>query len=362
MTRTLKILGLMSGSSLDGLDLATVEYEIDGDSIRDWKVLYAASYEYPEKWQSKLESAPAASGYKLASLHAETGNFFGDLCLRFIEESGITPDYIASHGHTVMHAPKLSFTLQIGDASHIAVRAGVPTISDFRTADIAAGGQGAPLAPIVEQYLYKGYGMYLNLGGIANISAHGDSGILAWDVCPCNQLLNFSAGRKDLPYDQDGLLARTGSVDQALLGEFRKIIPLPHSNPYSLDNTFILTKFISLLKASFLSVEDQLCTSVEYISDCITKQAKQARNLLGTQPTMLITGGSAHNTFLIERLKARLSQHSIEAVVPDDATIDFKEAILMSLCGLLRILQKPNALASVTGASRDTVNGGVYLP
>ena len=362
MAETLRILGLMSGSSLDGLDLATVEYSMDGEKILSWRMLHADSYSYPEEWRDKLEGAAAATGYKLTSLHAETGNFFGELCVKFIEESGVTPDYIASHGHTVMHSPKLSFTLQIGDASHIAVKTGVPTIAEFRTADIAAGGQGAPLAPIVEQYLYEGYGMYLNLGGIANISAHHGSDILAWDVCPCNQLLNFSAGRNGLQYDKGGELASKGNIDPTLMDSFRKVIPLPHTKPYSLDNSFILTSFISLLRSSALPVEDQLRTSVEYICESISSQAREAHRTLDIKPTVLATGGSAHNDFLIKRLSAQLEEQGVTAVVPDDHTIDFKEAVLMSLCGLLRVLGKPNALASVTGAARNTINGGIYLP
>ena len=352
----------MSGSSLDGLDLATVEYQLDDNEITSWRVLHSESYEYPEEWRKKFESAAAYNGYKLATLHADTGNFFGDLCTKFINDTGTKPDYIASHGHTVIHSPKLSFTLQVGDGSHIAVKTGVPTITDFRTADIAAGGQGAPLAPIAEQHLYSGYGMYLNLGGIANISAHRDTAIQAWDVCPCNQLLNFIAGKEGLQFDTEGHLARKGSIDHKLLEKLRGVISLPHSEPYSLDNSFILTSFITLLKASTVSAEDKLATSVEYICESISAQAKQALENLNTQPTVLITGGSAHNDYLIERLSAHLTKQGVDAIIPDQHTIDFKEAVLMSLCGLMRVLGQPNAMASVTGASRDTINGGLFLP
>ena len=359
---TSTILGLMSGSSLDGVDLALVEYRVTEGGEIEWEILKTHSASYDQKLRKDLESAATQSNYAINKLDAELGVLFGDICLRQIEEWGIAPDYIASHGHTVLHAPRHGFTQQIGSPAHISAVTGVPVIADFRSTDIAYGGQGAPLAPIVEKYLFSNYGQYLNLGGIANLSAHSNESILAWDVCPCNQLLNHLAAKAGMMYDDEGALARQGKVDEDLLGKLKGVIKLPVKRPYSLDNTFILTSFIPLFNDSTLSLEDQLCTAVEYIAHSISTQAAYAKKKADPDDQLLATGGGAHNVFLTERLQSMLSTHGLELSVPQAELVDFKEAILMTLCGLLRVHNSPNALASVTGAREDTVNGGLYLP
>lgn len=362
MGESIKILGTMSGSSLDGLDMAIVEFSFQENDSIDWAILHTGSENFDPKWKKRLEKAPTLTGFGLASLDAEMGIMFGEMCRTFIEKAGVVPDYIASHGHTVMHAPKRQFTVQVGKPSHIAAASGIPVIADFRSTDIAHGGQGAPLAPIAEQYLFSGFDMYLNLGGIANLSAHSDAGVFAWDICPCNQLLNYLAEQMGMAFDDEGKLAASGQVDEALLNHLQSVIALPHNEPYSLDNSFILTEFIPRFRQTDISIEDQLRTAVEYITQSISLQCQHIATHRDENLSILITGGSAHNSFLIECLKSHLEQAGIDTKLPDTDIIDFKEAILIGLCGLLRLIEVPNALGSVTGASQDTVNGGIYLP
>jgi len=356
------ILGLMSGSSLDGVDLAMVEFRSGDDEIIDWKLLATLEESFDGQWKKRLESAPRLSALELSRLHTEVGTLFGQMCARFIESSGIKPDYIASHGHTIFHSPEEAYSVQIGSPSHIAARAGLPVISDFRSLDMAHGGQGAPLAPIVEKYLFTGYGYYLNLGGIANLSAHNGDDIKAWDVCPCNQLLNYLAAQKGLAYDNRGALARQGNISSDLMAELNRIIPLPLKEPYSLDNSFVLNTFIPILKGSKLTIEDQLRTVVNYVSESISKQINNSIQKDQLIPTLLLTGGGGHNEFLGDEIRNKLEQINVSVLIPDNDIIDFKEAILMALCGLLRVIETPNAIATVTGADVDTVNGGIYLP
>jgi anhydro-N-acetylmuramic acid kinase len=356
------ILGLMSGSSLDGVDLVIVEFKSEEDKVIDWKLLATHHDAFDGPWKKRLESAPRLNSMELSRLHTDVGILFGEMCSRLIEATGIQPDYIASHGHTVFHAPEDGFSVQIGSPSHIAARSGVPVISDFRSNDIAHGGQGAPLAPVVEKYLFTGYGFYLNLGGIANLSAHTGEKIKAWDICPCNQLLNYLAAKKGLSYDNKGEFARQGSISPTLMEKLTGLISLPLNKPFSLDNTFISNSFVPILQASDLIIEDKLRTIVDYISECIKIQIAHSIQDANLNPTLLLTGGGAHNLFLVEEIRNKLKPIIVDMHIPDDDIIDFKEAVLMALCGLLRVVETPNALASVTGAYEDTINGGIYLP
>jgi anhydro-N-acetylmuramic acid kinase len=375
------VLGLMSGSSLDGLDLAMVEFITGDDDVIEWKLLASHEFPFENQWKKRLESATKLSASELLKLDAAIGGLFGKMCAQFIDSSGIKPDYIASHGHTIFHNPEQGYTLQIGSPAHIATLTGIPVISDFRSNDIAHGGQGAPLAPIVEKYLFAGYGYYLNLGGITNLSTHNGEDIQAWDISACNQLLNYLAAQKRMAYDNEGALARTGNISPELLHQLNLVIPLPLKAPYSLDNSFVTDSFIPLLKASSASIEDQLRTIVEYISASVATQIKYISEETASRaipedennsrpnpdggnliPSLLATGGGAHNTFLIEEIRNKLIPLDVEVHIPESDIINFKEAILMALCGLLREIESPNALASVTGASENTINGAIYLP
>jgi anhydro-N-acetylmuramic acid kinase len=233
-------------------------------------------------------------------------------------------------------------------------------ITGFRDNDIAAGGQGAPLAPVAEYYLFHGCDFYLNLGGIANLSYFNSEGhIRAWDIAPANQLLNFLSAELQLPYDDKGALARSGSVDVSLLKALNSLISLPVDHAFSLDNGWIETHFLPVLKTSEIRIPDKLATVTEFIAESVRTQIANCTPV-SHGITLLVTGGGAHNVFLIETIRRKISPVSVE--VPDTDIIDFKEAILMALCGVLRIIERPNAFASVTGATHDTINGMITIP
>ena len=344
----------MSGSSLDGLDLALVRFLVDQEQILSWSLEQCREIPLQEDWKTMLGTLPGASIAVLMEADARLGQWIGNACRAMSADCGIVPDAIASHGHTIWHAPDKGYSLQIGNPAWIARLTGCLTITDFRSADIAAGGQGAPLAPVVERYGFPGFRYYLNLGGIANLSVFPASGeVRAWDIAPCNQVLNYLASKVGLPYDRDGQLAKTGEADQDLVQAILTPLGLPYGAPSSMDNSWLQQTFFPILDATDLSVADQLASVHRAIALAVSEQIRVTGG--GADDRLMITGGGAHNLALVEELRTALYPVSIE--IPDRQIVDFKEAILMAFCGMLRLLNRPNAYASVTGASCDTVNG-----
>ena len=372
-----KVIGLMSGSSLDGLDIAYVHLQertgSNKQAVRNWdfELIHTACYAYPESWRQRLAAAPALSALDYQLLHVEYGHYLGEQVLRFIEEFGLEykVQLIVSHGHTAFHWPARQLTAQLGDGAAIAARTRVNVVSDLRAMDLALGGQGAPIVPIGEELLLPGYELFLNLGGIANVSKHGGAaaaaggesgggGFLAFDVCPANRVLNALAELERRAFDEGGAMAASGRVDHPLL---QQLNALPYYNmpyPKSLANEFgtevVLPLILRVMGERGLSVADALRTYVEHIA----LQVARAVEALGGGAKMLVTGGGAHNTFLVERLRHRLG---FEVVVPEKALVDYKEALIMALIGVLRWREENNVLASVTGASRDSIGGAVWI-
>lgn len=350
-------IGLMSGSSLDGLDICYVRFRV-GDSSFAYEILQADCIEYSNEFRERLRTAPNLSAFEFAKLHTEAGNFFGKLTKNFIQKNKIENlDFICSHGQTIFHQPISGFTSQIGCGAQIAAQTNCKVICDLRTSDIANGGQGAPIVPIAEQYLFSDYKVFLNIGGITNIAFHNDEKIIAYDFCAANTVLNYLAKQKGLDYDKDGKFARSGAIIPDLLINLNEINFCKESAPKSLGSEHIYEDWIPLFDNYDDSIEDKLATMVEHIGiqveNCINSQ------ILNHNSEMLITGGGALNTFLIERIQ----QHTkLQVVVPDVLTVQHKEALAMAFIGLLRILEIPNCLPSVTGAKKDTIGGAVYLP
>lgn len=347
-------IGLMSGSSLDAVDLAAVEFEVEDGNFFNWTLMTSNAYEIPFDLKEKLIRTRDLSVSSFASLDNELGNFFGECCAEFIKSNKLNPDYIASHGHTIEHHPRKGYSIQIGSPNQISAITGITTLADFRSKDIAKGGEGAPLAPVVEHYLFSNFKLFLNLGGIANISIHKENGISAFDVCPANQLLNFISKDFDAAYDKDGAFAALGENNEALKAKFREDSYLQKLPPKSLDNHYLQDYYFKLVSASKVLKEDKMRTAVEFITEEIARCLKNEDSSLD----LMVTGGGAFNSFLIKNLQSKIKQ---EIYLPSKELIEQKESILMSLCGLLRILEKPNSFASVTGASEDTVNGAIYL-
>ena len=360
---TYHAIGLMSGSSLDGLDICYVEF-VKNDLTFDYRILKADCIEYTNEFRERLRNAASLSAFEFAKLHTELGKYFGKLTHEFIQKNEIENlDFICSHGQTIFHQPNLEFTTQIGCGAQIATQTNSKVVCDLRTSDVANAGQGAPIVPIAEQYLFPDYKAFLNLGGIANISFRseidGESAekIIAYDICAANTLLNYFAKQKDLDYDKDGNLARSGKLIPDLLNELNNIDFCKQTAPKSLGTEHIFSDWISLLDKYENSIEDKLATAVEHIAMQVGNQIKSEIRDLNSE--MLITGGGALNSFLVERIQFH---SSVKVEVPDILTVQYKEALAMAFIGLLRILETPNCLASVTGAKKDMIGGAVYLP
>src|SRR5260221_1884425 len=378
-----KVIGLMSGSSLDGLDIAYVHLQkktaaAKGPGSWEHTLVHTVCYPYSGGWKQRLATAPGLSALEYQLLHAEYGHYLGEQVLQFIEEFGLhfQVQLIASHGHTAFHRPARRMTAQVGDGVALAAVTRINVVSDLRSMDVALGGQGAPIVPVGERLLVPVYAVFLNLGGIANVSRHGADaaaeaagaagGFVAFDVCPANRVLNSLAALEGRAFDEGGALAGSGRVDAGLLAQLDE---LPYYNltyPKSLANEFGTETVLPLVQAAMdkgLRAEDALRTYVEHI----TRQVGRAVRMLqagagsGAGARLLATGGGAHNSFLISRLREELASVGVEIVVPDPQLTDYKEALIMALIGVLRWREENNVLASVTGAGRDSIGGAVWI-
>lgn len=357
------VIGLMSGSSLDGLDVAAAEISVGGSGkeLAGWQLLDFETLPFPESLRNRLRDLPKASGLELARAHAEMGRWMGEQVRDFIQRRKLQPELIASHGHTVFHDPAGGMSCQIGEGAAIAALTRLPVVCDFRTLDIALGGQGAPLAPLADQWLFPGHGFYLNLGGIANISYPSKAGMKAYDIGPANQVLNALAGEKGLAYDEDGRLARRGSCRPELLEEVSSLAFFAALPPKSLDNNWIREVVFPIYRRKDLSPEDRLNTA------CIQLARETGRCIRGhlddlapeAGRSLLVTGGGAHNRFLIEQI-SRFLPEEIRLELPPPEIIDAKEALLIALMGVFRMRESINCYQSVTGSSRDSVGGCIY--
>ena len=351
----------MSGSSLDGLDIVYAELQ---ENAGKWSftILEADCIGYAPEWKEKLRNAPGFSALEYQLLHTSYGHYLGQQVNKFIEAHGLQYKValIASHGHTCFHFPSQKMTAQLGDGAAIAAVTGLPVVSDLRAMDVAFGGQGAPIVPIGEKFLFPDFNMFLNLGGIANISFHTNESFIAFDVCPANRVLNSLAAKVGKDYDQNGEMASSGNVHALLLDKLNQQEYYRQPPPKSLDNSFGATEIYPLIRSFALTHNDSLRTYVEHIVVQI-KNALSNYKLQTTNSKLLVTGGGAFNSFLIQRLKEELQSINIEAVIPDKQIIDFKEALAMALIGALRWRQEYTVLSSVTGAKRDSIGGAVWI-
>jgi anhydro-N-acetylmuramic acid kinase len=341
----------MSGTSLDGLDIALCRFEENEGKIL-YSILKAETIPYENTLKQELFNAYSYNGMNLFHLNASYGQFLGQQAKSFLNKHGLTANAIASHGHTIFHQPQNGFTTQIGNGANIAAETGLPVVCDFRSLDVALGGQGAPLVPIGDELLFGHYTSCLNLGGIANISFKNEKQIrTAFDICVCNMALNFLAQKVGKPYDQNGSLARNGKLDKNLLDQLNSLDYFQKKERKSLGYEYFEKNIQSLIENN--DAETGLSTFTEHIAIQITDVIKENK-----LHQVLITGGGAYNTYLIERLKA-LSD--TEIIIPDDTCIQFKEALIFAFLGYLRLNNKINTLNSVTGASQNSIGGAVYM-
>lgn len=346
---TYKVIGVMSGTSLDGVDVAFCTFKYDS---KKWNYVInkAETYSYDQDWKEKLSSIENKSALELAQTNINYGHYLGKFIKKFISTHNIQPDFISSHGHTIFHQPEKKITVQIGCGSSISAETLLPVICDFRTLDVALGGQGAPLVPIGDKLLFSEYNYCLNLGGFANISFENNNKRKAFDICPVNIALNFLAAQAGKDYDKNGELGKQGSVNNELLEKLNTLDFYQKNPPKSLGKEWLLNNFLPLLHESKISVHDKLRTVYEHIAAEISK-------CIDSNGKILITGGGAHNSFLIERIKSHLKNY---VFIPDNQTIDFKEALIFAFLGVLRFRNEINTLKSVTGAAQDSVGGCIY--
>jgi anhydro-N-acetylmuramic acid kinase len=351
--KTYKAVGIMSGSSLDGIDIA---YCIFSENNQNWsyQLVKVACLDYEAEWQNKLKNIETLSALKFVKLDIELGHLFANAVQDFLSKNKLQkPDFICSHGHTAFHNPHLGYTSQIGNGAILNSQLETPVICDLRMQDVALGGNGAPIVPVGEKYLFPKHKVFLNVGGIANISIHQENKILAFDVCPANTLLNFYAQQLDKPFDEGGKFAKSGICQTSLLEELNDIPYSLASAPKSLSTEYIWENYKPILDKYSFSSQDFLATISEHIAIQIAKQVKNF-----PPQKILVTGGGALNTFLIERIRVHLKHWEIE--VPDFETVFYKEALIMAFLGLLKLENIENVHCSVTGASRNSISGAVY--
>lgn len=354
-----KVLGLMSGTSLDGLDLALCRFEEPTPGTWKGDIVAARTLPYDPAIERRLRFAPLLSGRELIFLHSDYGRFLGEAARAFMEESGEYPDLVASHGHTVYHEPGRGFTFQLGSGAHLAKACGRPVICDFRSSDVAAGGQGAPLVPAGEYALFPEYGSFLNLGGMANITLRLSGSLKAWDVAPANYVLNRLAAACGKPFDEGGKLAASGKFLPALALQLDEIPYYRKAPPKSLGAEDAEKQFLPLLRREHRP-EDMLHTYCRHLAGRLAADLKNYGRKAVKR--VLVTGGGAHNSFLLQCVADALNSEGFQVDVPPPLLINFKEAFIFAFLGLLRWLGRPNSLAFATGARADSAGGAVYLP
>ena len=351
--QNITILGLMSGTSLDGVDMAMCNFT-KVNNLWKYSVVAADTIPYGNNWNQVLKLAPTLSSYKFIKLHNLYGAYLGDLANLFIETTKIKPDYISSHGHTIFHNPSENVTFQLGNGACIAATSNITTICDFRTLDVALQGQGAPLVPIGDKLLFPEFDYCLNLGGFANISFDKDGSRIAFDISPANMALNYIVAREGLSFDDKGNIAASGAIINGLLERLNNLSFYSKEAPKSLGREWFENQMAPIIREyEHFSTADLLNTLCEHIATQICLQIKSNPN-----NKMIITGGGTHNDYLIRRIK-ELS--TIEIIKPDKTTIDFKEAIIFAFLGLLRVNEENNCLSSVTGAKRNNCGGAIYF-
>ncbi|MEP6465069.1 MAG: anhydro-N-acetylmuramic acid kinase [Parafilimonas sp.] len=357
------VIGLMSGSSLDGLDIVFTELE---ENRNEWNynIKAAACSTYNHEWKIKLANAKNLNAHDYFLLHTAYGKFLAENVNRFIEENNLhhQVQLITSHGHTVFHEPKLGFTTQLGCGATLAALTGINVVNDLRIMDVALGGQGAPIVPVGEKLLFPKFDFYLNIGGIANISFQIERNFIAFDVCPANSILNMLAQETGKDFDEDGNIAASGEIIQPLMNKLNALNYYALPSPKSLSNNFGTEIIYPLIKSFGINNNDALRTFVEHIA----YQTKQSIQYLITHNTrtaykLLITGGGAFHKFLIERLKSNLEIFNVDVVIAENNIVLYKEALIMALLGVLRWREENTVMASVTGASRSSIGGAVWI-
>ncbi len=347
------VIGVMSGTSLDGVDVIYVQFELD--KIWHFEIIHSETVAYNSSWEKTLRNLVTYDTAELQHIDKDYTDYLSSVIKDFINKNNIkTIDAISSHGHTALHKPERGITYQIGNMPTMAKSLSETVVCDFRVQDVELGGQGAPLVPIGDKLLFSKYDFCLNLGGFANISTELNNKRIAYDVCPVNIVLNHYAKLIGFNYDDGGKIAATGSLNDELLDKLNSLIFYKENYPKSLGLEWVNEHIFPLIDAFQLETKDILRTFVEHIAIQLAREINKKE-----QGSVLITGGGVYNNYLITRLK-QYSKHKI--IIPSNTVVEFKEALIFGLLGVLKLRDEINCLQSVTGATKDHSSGKIYLP
>lgn len=348
LLHSITAVGVMSGTSLDGLDVCLCNFGIQ-HSKWQYTILAAETFPYTVEMKEKLASAHRLDASSFIALHVEYGKYIGETVKQFIDRHGVIPMFIASHGHTIFHQPAQGVTFQTGSGASIAAETGVNTVCDFRTSDVAYGGQGAPLVPIGDRLLFPDYDYCLNVGGFANISYEQDGRRIAHDICPANYVLNYYTRTVGLDYDAEGVMAAGGSVHEDLLEALNGLDFYTQQGPKSIGREWVEREIFPAMERYSMPLADKLRTYCEHAAMQIGRTIDHGR--------VLVTGGGTFNKFLLDRIAAHTKGF---LHVPETSLIHYKEALIFALLGTLYYTNQVNCLSSVTGAQADSLGGALY--
>lgn len=345
-----KVVGIMSGTSLDGVDMAYCIFNLKN---KVWKLTMPCVQfiPYSKHLKEKLSNLYKQKKSSIQKANIEYGLYMGKIVSNFIKENDLEVDFVASHGHTVFHRPEKKMTYQLGNGEAISKTCKLPVVYDFRSKDISLGGQGAPLVPIGDKLLFSGYDYCLNLGGIANISYEKQGQRIAFDICPCNIVLNYLSSLMNFEFDKNGNLSKKGKVNSRLLKELNREPYYLKKHPKSLSRQYIEKIIFPIIHKHPVLETDKLATVCEHIAIQISHSIKNKG------ANVLVTGGGALNKHLISRIKHYCRK--AEIIIPTRKLLKFKEALIFAFLGVLRIRGEVNCLRSVTGAKHDCCGGVV---
>jgi len=348
-----KVIGVMSGTSLDGIDLALITFKFE--DVWGFKIHHSETIDYNKKWSTKLRNLVNCSIDELKHIDVEYTSYLSSVIIGFIKRNNISNiDAICTHGHTALHQPENQLTYQIGNLSNLAQLISQTVVCDFRIQDVELGGQGAPLVPIGDKLLFSEYDYCLNLGGFANISFDNNKERIAFDICPVNIVLNHYVKQMGYDYDNEGKIASSGIVNSNLLNKLNTLDFYNKSYPKSLGLEWVDNTIFPLINSFQIEIKDVLRTFVEHVAIQISSELNKKDNA-----SILITGGGVFNLFLIERIQS-LTKNRI--VIPSNEIIEYKEALIFGFLGVLKLRNEVNCLASVTGAKHNHSSGKIYIP
>ncbi|MBS3913010.1 MAG: anhydro-N-acetylmuramic acid kinase [Bacteroidetes bacterium] len=352
----MKVVGIMSGTSMDGVDLCLAEIS-ESNGSWDYKILARETVPFEEKWRVRLSQLR----YQNSEVYVKTdiffGKYLGELVNNFLQKNNESAELVASHGHTVFHDPAGWITSQAGDGATLSATSGLPVVSNFRRADVALGGQGAPLVGIGDDIFFGEYDACLNLGGFCNISANIEGKRIAYDVAPCNIILNRLARDRGQKYDVNGQIAEAGEVIYPLLNDLNEIPFYKKSWPKSLGREWINKEFWYIVR-DFDSepLENRMKTLVMHIAQQVANTIDHLFGENGNGKKILVTGGGANNLCLVDYLR---SESDAEIVIPENDIVEYKEALVFGLLGAMRVKNITNTQGSATGAKASTIAGSL---